>query len=237
MPGRAATWAVVVAGGSGSRFGSYKQFALLAGRPLVDWSCEAALQACAGLVLVVPASVEDAPVLARYRDQGVRVVVGGGTRAASVRAGLEALPDNPLVIVVHDAARPLSSPGLWAAVVGAVEEGADGAVPCLAVADTIKQRQDDGRLVTLDRARLLASQTPQAFTASALRAAHAPGREATDDAALVEAMGGQVVHVEGEVTNLKITTHVDLVLAEALVADGALAHMRRPVPSPAGGFA
>jgi len=237
VPGRAATWAVVVAGGSGSRFGSYKQFALLGGRPLVDWSCEAAQGACAGFVLVVPASVEEAPVVARYREQGTRVVVGGATRAASVRAGLEALPTGPQVIVVHDAARPLSSPRLWAAVVKAVEEGADGAVPCLAVADTIKQRQDDGRLVTLDRARLFASQTPQAFAAPALRAAHTGGREATDDAALVEALGGQVVHVEGEVTNLKITTHVDLVLAEALVAGGALAHMQRPTSSRPGGFA
>ena len=236
MPGRAATWAVVVAGGSGSRFGSYKQFALLGGRPLVDWSCEAAQGACAGFVLVVPASVEEAPVVARYREQGTRVVVGGATRAASVRAGLEALPTGPQVIVVHDAARP-SSPRLWAAVVKAVEEGADGAVPCLAVADTIKQRQDDGSLVTLDRARLFASQTPQAFAAPALRAAHTGGREATDDAALVEALGGQVVHVEGEVTNLKITTHVDLVLAEALVAGGALAHMQRPTSSRPGGFA
>jgi 2-C-methyl-D-erythritol 4-phosphate cytidylyltransferase len=227
----------VVAGGSGSRFGSYKQFALLAGRPLVDWSCEAAQECCAGLVLVVPASAEEALLVDRYRDQGTRVVLGGATRAASVRAGLEALPDSPEVIVVHDAARPLSSPRLWAAVVTAVEEGADGAVPCLAVADTIKQRQDDGRLLTLDRARLLASQTPQAFAASALRAAHAGGKEATDDAALVEAIGGQVVHVEGEVTNLKITTHVDLVLAEALVAGGALAHMVRATPSRPGGVA
>lgn len=230
MPGRAATWAVVVAGGSGSRFGGYKQFAQLAGRPLVDWSCQAARAACAGVVLVVPAAVVD-----RYRDQGARAVVGGDSRAASVRAGLEALPDGAEVIVVHDAARPLSSPRLWAAVLGAVEAGADGAVPCLAVADTIKQRQDDGRLVTLDRARLLASQTPQAFSAPALRAAHAGGREATDDAALVEAMGGKVVHVDGEVTNLKITTHVDLVLAEALIATGTLAHMAHPVPSRPGG--
>ena len=230
MPGRAATWAVVVAGGSGSRFGGYKQFALLAGRPLVDWSCQAARSACAGVVLVLPGAVAD-----RHRDQGTRVVVGGDSRAASVRAGLEALPDGLDVIVVHDAARPLSSPRLWEAVIAAVQEGADGAVPCLVVADTIKQRQDDGRLVTLDRSRLLAAQTPQAFAAPALRAAHAGGREATDDAALVEAMGGKVVHVEGEVTNLKVTTHVDLVLAEALIAGGTLAHLGHPVPSRRGG--
>ncbi|MGO9656743.1 MAG: 2-C-methyl-D-erythritol 4-phosphate cytidylyltransferase [Acidimicrobiales bacterium] len=228
MPGQAATWAVVVAGGSGSRFGGYKQFALLAGRPLVEWSCAAAQAACAGVVLVVPAPVLQAGAVDRYRDQGARVVVGGDSRAASVRAGLEALPDGVKVIVVHDAARPLSSPLLWEAVIGAVQEGADGAVPCLAVADTIKERQDDGRLVTLDRGRLLASQTPQAFAAPALTAAHAARREATDDAALVETMGGKVVHVKGEPTNLKITTHVDLVLAEALVAAGTVGHLLLP---------
>jgi 2-C-methyl-D-erythritol 4-phosphate cytidylyltransferase len=218
----------VVAGGSGTRFGGYKPFALLAGRPLVEWSCDAARAACAGVVLVVPGDVADSY---RDREQGTHVVVGGPTRAASVRAGLLAVPEGPEVIVVHDAARPLSSPRLWASVVRAVREGADGAVPCLAVPDTIKQRQDDGRLVTLDRARLLASQTPQAFAGRALRAAHAGGGEATDDAALVEAMGGKVVHVEGEPTNLKITTHVDLVLAEALIAGGTLAHLRHPVPA------
>ena len=226
MPGRATTWAVVVAGGSGTRFGGYKQFALLAGRPLVEWSCDAARAACAGVVLVVPGDVVD-----RYRDQGARVVVGGPSRAASVRAGLAEVPEGPDVIIVHDAARPLSSPHLWEAVMGAVRDGADGAIPCLAVADTIKQRQDDGRLVTLDRARLLASQTPQAFAAPALRAAHAGGGEATDDAALVEAMGGKVVHVDGEATNLKITTHVDLALAEALITGGTLAHLRHLVPA------
>ena len=219
----------MVAGGSGSRFGGYKQFALLAGRPLVDWSCAAAQAACAGVVLVVPAPVVEAGAADHYRDQGARVVVGGDSRAASVRAGLEAVPDGAEVIVVHDAARPLSSPRLWEAVIGAVQEGADGAVPCLAVADTIKERQDDGRLVTLDRARLFASQTPQAFAAPALIAAHAGRREATDDAALVETMGGQVVHVEGELTNLKITTHVDLVLAEALIAAGTLGHLGLPM--------
>ena len=93
---------------------------------------------------------------------------------------------------------PLSAPQLGRSVIAAVEAGADGAVPCVPVSDTIKQRQDDGQLVTLERARLLAVQTPQAFSAAALRAAHARGGEATDDAALVEAIGGRVVSVPGE---------------------------------------
>jgi 2-C-methyl-D-erythritol 4-phosphate cytidylyltransferase len=194
----ATAWAVVVAGGSGTRFGGYKQFMTLAGREVVDWSLEAAHGACAGVVLVVPAD--------------------GTTRAESVRSGLQAVPLEAGVIVVHDAARPLSAPQLWRSVIAAVEAGADGAVPCVPVSDTIKQRQDDGQLVTLERARLLAVQTPQAFSAAALRAAHARGGEATDDAALVEAIRGRVVSVPGEATNIKVTAPVDLALAETLMA-------------------
>ena len=107
---------------------------------------------------------------------------------------------------------------MWASVIAAVAGGADGAVPCVPVSDTIKQRQDDGRLVTLERARLLAVQTPQAFSAAALRQAHAGGAEATDDAALVEAIGGRVVSVPGEASNIKVTAPADLALAETLMA-------------------
>jgi 2-C-methyl-D-erythritol 4-phosphate cytidylyltransferase len=208
------TWAVVVAGGSGARFGGYKQFATLRGREVVDWSLEAAQRACAGVVLVVPADA-----MPRARPLATRVVAGGPTRTASVRAGLAAVPDDATFIVVHDAARPLASAQLWRAVIEAVHLGADAAVPCVPLADTVKQRQDDGRLVTLDRRRLVASQTPQAFLAAALRAAHADGTDATDDAALVEAMGGRVVEVAGEPSNLKLTALVDLVMADALLGD------------------
>jgi len=210
---RAAVWAVVVAGGSGTRFGGYKQFMTMAGREVVDWSLEAAGQACAGVVLVVP---ED--VLERYAGRASAVVAGGPTRAESVRCGLRAVPEDARVIVVHDAARPLSTLDLWTSVIAAIADGAVGAIPCLPVSDTVKQRQDDGRLVTLERARLLAVQTPQAFSAAALRAAHAGGGEATDDAALVEAMGGRVVSVLGEASNIKVTAPFDLALAETLLA-------------------
>jgi 2-C-methyl-D-erythritol 4-phosphate cytidylyltransferase len=166
-----------------------------------------------GVVLVVPADT-----LAATEGRASYVVAGGATRPASVRAGLAAVPADAEVVVVHDAARPLASDQTWEAVIAAVLDGADGAVPCVPVTDTIKERGDDGRLVTLDRARLVASQTPQAFLAAALRAAHSSGGEATDDAALVEAMGGRVVVVPGEPTNLKVTGPADLVLAEALLA-------------------
>ncbi|HXW79378.1 MAG TPA: 2-C-methyl-D-erythritol 4-phosphate cytidylyltransferase, partial [Acidimicrobiales bacterium] len=143
---------------------------------------------------------------------------GGPTRAGSVRAGLRAVPPEARVVVVHDAARPLSNARVWDAVIAAVAQGAEAAIPCVPVSDTIKRREDDGRLVTLERARLLAVQTPQAFLASALRAAHADGGEATDDAALVEAIGGRVVSVAGEETNIKVTNRHDLALAETLIS-------------------
>jgi len=147
------------------------------------------------------------------------VVSGGATRADSVRAGLAAVPSDAVVIVVHDAARPLASPELFAAVVDAVQEGVvDGVVPVVPVIDTLK-RVLSGRVVdTVDRDGLLAVQTPQAFAAGALRAAHAGGGEATDDAGLLEVAGLTVSAVEGDFRNLKLTRPEDLVVAEALVA-------------------
>ena len=159
-----------------------------------------------GLVVVVPADRVEEKV------SGADVTVAGGaTRSASVRAGLAAVPADAAVIVVHDAARPLASPALFAAVVAALdEEGVDGAVPALPVTDTVKRVAGDAVVATLDRAELVAVQTPQAFRAEALRRAHASGLDATDDAALVELAGGRVVVVPGELTNLKITTSSDL---------------------------
>jgi 2-C-methyl-D-erythritol 4-phosphate cytidylyltransferase len=206
-------WAVVVAGGSGERFGGYKQFMLLAGQEVVEWSLQAAARACAGVVLVVPADWVE-----KYSGRADHVVAGGPTRAASVRAGLRVIPGDARVVVVHDAVRPLASQRTWASVIAAIEEGADGAVPCVPVLDTIKRREDDGKLMTLDRARLVAVQTPQAFSAASLHEAHAGEGEATDDAALVEAIGGRVVSVAGEPGNIKVTAPDDLALAEFLLS-------------------
>jgi 2-C-methyl-D-erythritol 4-phosphate cytidylyltransferase len=203
----------VVAGGTGSRFGAQKQFAELAGRSLVDWSLDAARSACDGVVLVVPERPEGP---GRVWDAD-SVVTGGATRSQSVRAGLAAVPEDAGVIAVHDAARPLARTELWLAVIAAVEEGADAAIPAAPVTDTVKEVGADGRLVTLDRSRLVAVQTPQAFGAGILRQVHASSPEATDDAALVEAAGGRVVLVEGPADNLKVTSPPDLVVAAALV--------------------
>ncbi|HVL27282.1 MAG TPA: IspD/TarI family cytidylyltransferase [Acidimicrobiales bacterium] len=200
----------MVAAGSGARFGARKQYQLLHGRRVVDVSLDAARtlvgSAADGLVVVVPQDRAGEPMA------GADVVVAGGlTRSDSVRAGLEAVPDAAAVIVVHDAARPLASPALFAAVVAALDaDGVDGAVPGLPVTDTVKRVRGGEVVATLDRAELVAVQTPQAFRADILRKAHASGLDATDDAALVELAGGRVVIVPGEPTNVKITTSADL---------------------------
>jgi 2-C-methyl-D-erythritol 4-phosphate cytidylyltransferase len=206
------TWAIIVAGGTGSRFGAPKQFADLAGRPMVAWSLETARQTCHGVVLVVPAGSPGEPW-----DADV-VVSGGASRSQSVRAGLAAVPDEAQIIAVHDAARPLARPALWAAVLDAVAAGADGATPSSPVTDTVKEVGPDGRLLTLDRSRLVAVQTPQAFRAELLRRAHRAGADATDDAALVEAAGGRVVLIDGPPDNVKVTSPTDLILVSALAS-------------------
>jgi 2-C-methyl-D-erythritol 4-phosphate cytidylyltransferase len=204
-----AVWAVVVGGGSGQRFGRFKQYELLAGERMIDRSRRVAASVCDGVVLVVPA--DDAE-----REGGV---AGGATRSASVRAGLAAVPVEADIICVHDAARPLASPDLYRRVIDAVVAGADGAVPGVPVVDTIKVVDAHGRITaTPDRASLVAVQTPQAFRAAALRAAHAAGGDGTDDASLVERAGGHCVVVPGEPTNRKITDPVDLDRARAELA-------------------
>ena len=206
-------WAIVVAAGGGTRFGGAKQFARLAGRSLVDRAALAAAEICDGVVVVLPPGEAWAP------PAGVSAVPGGATRSESVRAGLDAVPADVETIVVHDAARPLASRSLFVEVIRAVEAGADGAVPAIRVVDTVK-RVDAGRVVeTVPRDDLYTVQTPQAFRAESLRAAHAGGAIGTDDAALVEALGGTVVVVEGEARNLKVTVAADLEMIDALLGE------------------
>ena len=200
MPPAEQIWTIVVGGGSGSRFGTPKQYETLGDGRVIDRSIAVAREASDGVVVVVPP--EDA------EREGA--VAGGTSRSESVRAGLAAVPDEATIVCVHDAARPLASPDLFRRAIAAVIEGADAAIPGIAVADTIKVVADGVVVSTPDRASLIAVQTPQAFKASALRAAHQRGGDATDDAGLVEADGGIVVVVDGEVTNRKITVPDDL---------------------------
>jgi 2-C-methyl-D-erythritol 4-phosphate cytidylyltransferase len=204
-------WGIVVAAGTAQRFGQPKQFALLGGRRVLDWSLDAAGSVCDGVVAVLPPGVAGEP--------GTEWIEGGATRSASVRAGLSRVPPEAEVIVVHDAARPLATAALFADVVAAVEAGADAAIPGVALADTVKRVAGGQVVATVDRADLVAVQTPQAFRDGVLRRAHAGGEEATDDAALVEAAGGKVVVVAGDPGNLKLTRPEDLAVARALLAE------------------
>jgi 2-C-methyl-D-erythritol 4-phosphate cytidylyltransferase len=138
-----------------------------------------------------------------------------------VRAGLEECGDAN-VIVVHDAARPLATPSLFASVVDAVLAGADGAVPGLPILDTVKRIRHEASATVVDstesREELVTVQTPQAFAHDVLIRAHATGDDATDDAALVEALGGRVVVVPGELDNVKITVVGDLEKASSIAS-------------------
>jgi 2-C-methyl-D-erythritol 4-phosphate cytidylyltransferase len=194
-------WTVVVGGGGGSRFGALKQYEQLGDARVIDVARAAAAAVTDGVVVVVPAS--DAA------REGA--IAGGTTRSESVRRGLAAVPAEATIVCVHDAVRPLATPALFSAVIEAVQNGADAAVPALRVTDTIKVVAGNGAVVdTPDRATLVAVQTPQAFRADVLRRAHASGDESTDDAALVERLGGRVVTVPGEPWNRKITEPDDL---------------------------
>lgn len=205
----------MVAGGSGARFGRPKQYEQLGDVRVIDRSVATAAAVSEGVVVVVPASDVTSETT---RSGGHRVVAGGDSRSASVRAGLAAVDSDADVVCVHDAARPLASVALYHAVIDAIFEGADGAVPGVAVTDTIKLLRDDRSVEsTPPRDRLVAVQTPQAFRAAVLRDAHASGLEGTDDASLVEAAGGRVVVVRGDTDNRKITRPDDLEWARALV--------------------
>jgi 2-C-methyl-D-erythritol 4-phosphate cytidylyltransferase len=198
-------WAIVVAAGSGSRYGDYKQLADLAGRPLWQWGRDTLLEAGADDVVVVGPVPDGIP--------------GGPRRRDSVAEGLKRVPEDATYVLVHDAARPLASVELTRRVIDRLVMGdADGAIPVVEVRDTLKQVEEHTVTATVDRSRLAAAQTPQGFRAESLRSAHDEiGGDVTDDASLVEQWGGTVVTVAGDPHNLKITYPDDLAVARALL--------------------
>ena len=199
-------WTIVVAAGSGLRFGSAKQFEPIGGRPIVEWAVEEAQKHSVGVVTVLP----------KGRATGPGQVEGGATRSESVRRGLAAVPPEATIVCVHDAARPFASPVTYQRVISAVVDGADAAVPGIPVVDTIKQVNESNVVVSTPRRETLrAVQTPQAFRAESLRRAHDGHGEGTDDAMLIEKIGGEVVVVEGDTANRKITSREDLEWAVA----------------------
>ncbi len=206
----------------------------LAGRPLVEWSIEAfrASPAVRSIVVAVPPGLPRDEL--KLGGEGVEVVDGGATRAQSVSHALEVVETE--LVAIHDAARPLVTPELIEATIATLvaDPGADGAIAATPVTDTIKQvgvrdeasPETPGASVekTLDRGRLWAAQTPQVFRVAALRAALAADPErvaaATDEAMLVESAGGKVLIHPCPAENLKVTTPLDLRLAELLLGDG-----------------
>ncbi|HEY6254865.1 MAG TPA: bifunctional 2-C-methyl-D-erythritol 4-phosphate cytidylyltransferase/2-C-methyl-D-erythritol 2,4-cyclodiphosphate synthase [Xanthobacteraceae bacterium] len=217
--------AVVVAAGRGLRAGGNgpKQYREIGGEPIIRSSLKA-LVGHPGIAMVQPVIHPDDGGLFRAASTGLEVlepVLGGATRQASVRAGLEALaPRRPDLVLVHDAARPFASPALIARGIAAAR-ACGAAIPVLAIPDTVKTVDRDGAVTgTIDRAQLRLVQTPQAFAFATLleahQRAHAAAREDfTDDAALAEWAGIKVSTFEGEAGNMKLTTADDFVRASA----------------------
>jgi 2-C-methyl-D-erythritol 4-phosphate cytidylyltransferase len=215
--------ALIVAAGRGERLGSGRPKALVtvSGRPMVEWSISALrlVPEVDEIVVALPAeALSEAPA-------GVTAIAGGAVRSESVLLALRAASPTGDPVIVHDAARPLASPELFARSLAVLREaGADAAIAAAPVTDTVKEVADDGATVarTLDRARLWAVQTPQVFRREALeRALDVPAEvlaAATDDAWLVERNGGIVTIVASDPGNLKITTPADLHVAEELLA-------------------
>jgi len=214
--------AIIVAAGRGQRFGSAKQFAILKGLPLVYWSLERFEKhpEVDGIVLVVPAGEEKETFLKRYKKLKA-VVAGGMERQDSVRQGfLQVKPGEAEIVLIHDGVRPLVSEGLITRVIQAArDKGA--AVPGLVVEDTIKEARDGDVVRTPDRRSLFRVQTPQGFSYPALKEALDRATQdqfyGTDEAMLVERLGGRVGLVEGDPRNIKITNPMDLKVAEALL--------------------
>ena len=212
-------WAVVAAAGSGERLGADrpKAFARLGELPLLAESLSRldASDWLDGLVVAAPPGWEEPAILLAEEVGAGKVsscVTGGSTRADSVRAALAEVPREAAVVVVHDAARPLVTEEVLERVIVALNEGWDGAVPGLPVADTVKRVENGAVVETLARDELYAVQTPQAFSADVLRDALSGSEDASDCSALVEAKGYRVRVVEGDPRLLKITGVADLEL-------------------------
>jgi 2-C-methyl-D-erythritol 4-phosphate cytidylyltransferase len=214
------TVAVVPAAGSGERLaaGAPKAFVELGGRPMLEWALGGLRESGVvdSIVVAVPPGRTDEAKLVFGSD--AIIVEGGANRTESVRLGLNAVNSADFVLV-HDAARALTPPSLIVRVVRALQAGHPAVVPVLPLKDTIKAVDANGVVTaTPERAGLRAVQTPQGFHADLLRRAYAHAGEFTDDASIVEHIGGQIQTVDGDPLAFKITTPMDLLLAEAVLS-------------------
>lgn len=211
-------WALLVAAGAGERLGEErpKAFVKLGELPLLAEPLRRLDESewVDAIVVAVPEDWEEPAILLAEELSASKVVAavhGGETRAESVRAALAEVPEDALVVLVHDAARPLLTEDVLERVLAPLSEGWDGVVPGLPVVDTVKTVSGEAVTGTLSREKLIGVQTPQAFVASKLREAYAGDLSgATDCASLVEARGGRVKWVEGDPRLLKVTTKADL---------------------------
>jgi len=201
--------AIVLAAGTGTRFGGPKQFVHAGAVRLVDWAVRAVGEVAGTVVVVVPPGVD-------WDGEGIGAV-GGASRSESVRRGLTQVPAATEIVVVHDAAHPLAGADLVAAVVREVRNGADGAVPVLSTRETVAYADGHTLGRAVPRAGLVLVQMPHAFRASVLRAAHASPSDATDDATLLQERGHRIVTVPGDPRNIHVTTPADLALLSGLV--------------------
>ena len=224
--------AVIVAAGSGTRSGpgQAKQWRIVAGKPVLRWSAQALLNAGAqSLVIVADPGAREALSDALHGLSGWTTTAGGATRALSVQAGLALLADRPAdePVLIHDAARPFLGAATIAALLTAVAT-ADGAIPALPVADTLKSAALDAGLVTKPRDNLWRAQTPQAFRRERLVKAYTAWSgpsEPTDDAQVVEADGGRVVAIPGDPMLMKLTYPEDFAMAELLAGAARITRM------------
>lgn len=214
--------ALIVAAGAGKRFGRAKQFVALRGRPVLEWALEAFQnhEEIDEIVLALPDEQEGDRYRARFAKIA-GVVRGGEKRQDSVRRGFRVLDAAKTgIVLVHDGARPLVDPGLISRVIAAAR-ASGAAVPAVPLEDTIKEVREGRVAGTVDRSSLVRAQTPQGFLSSllhqALEAAGRDGFTGTDEAVLMERLGIPVRWVEGDPRNIKITTPLDLKIAEALL--------------------
>lgn len=208
-PDAASIWAIVVAAGAGTRFGGPKHAMDLQGKPLWIWGRDTLFAAGISHVITVGPVPGGIP--------------GGNRRRDSVAAGLAEIPSDVDFVIVHDATRPLASKEMVEKLIATLlTRDVDGVVPAVPVRDTLKEVDDnDVVATTVLRDHLVAVQTPQGFSAAALRKAHETvDGDASDDASMVEASGGRVVVIAGDPRNLKVTYPEDLAVVRALVSDG-----------------
>jgi 2-C-methyl-D-erythritol 4-phosphate cytidylyltransferase len=207
---------LVLAAGSGSRLGERKQFLeLVPGERLVDRAIQTSRAHSGWIGAVVPTNaVSDS--FGPEHPAVDRVIAGGADRLSSLRAGLALVPDNAEIVVVHSASHPLASAGLIARLISAVHAGADGVVPILEAVDVIKRVDADGSISTVGREGLGAAQVPMAYAADPLRAALADGAFHIEESMALEAAGGTLRSIAGEVGNIHVTDEASLDLARRL---------------------